>query len=200
MTYPVFPSLPGQGWSVLKQPTFSTLLVTQNSGRETRFGLSARTQYEFEVLFDGLDSSGLFPGLTTSSLQTFLAFFMTCQGQLQPFLYQDPTDYSVTAQTFGTGDGTTRTFTLGRTIGSNYAAVSYINTITSLTVAGTPTSSYTISYPNSITFTTAPAASATLAWTGTYSFLCRFLIDKLDLTCVASSLWQCKSVKFRQIR
>ena len=46
-----------------------------------------------------------------------MGLFLQCQGQFGTFLYTDPTDDSVTAQTFATGDGATTTFTFARTLG-----------------------------------------------------------------------------------
>ena len=42
-----------------------------------------------------------------------MGFFLTTQGQLNTFLYVDPTDNSVGGQVIGIGDGSTVTFTLG---------------------------------------------------------------------------------------
>ena len=110
MSPPLFPALPGQGWSVHKKPTFSTRVASHTSGREVRASLFARALYEFELTFDGLDSSGGFPGLQSQSLQTLMGFFLTAQGQLNSFLYADPSDSAVTAQNIGTGNGSTTVF------------------------------------------------------------------------------------------
>ncbi len=124
-TPPIFPVLPGQGWSVHKKPSFSTRVATHPSGREVRAGLYAHALYEFELTFTGLDSSGAFSGLQTQSLQTLMGFFLTAQGQLNSFLYLDPIDNTATNQGFGVGDGTTTTFSLGRALGGYYEPVSY---------------------------------------------------------------------------
>ena len=103
MTLPTFPTLPGQGWSVHKKPTFSTRVSAHSSGREIRVGLYAHALYEFELTFDGLDSSGGFPGLQSQSLQTLMGFFLSLGGQLNAFLYVDPTDNVVSGQAIATG-------------------------------------------------------------------------------------------------
>jgi uncharacterized protein (TIGR02217 family) len=197
---PTFPTLPGQGWSVHKKPVFSTRVASHVSGREVRAGLYAHALYEFELIYNGLDSSGAFPGLQSQSLQTLIGFFLTAQGQLNTFLYVDPSDGAVTGQVIGTGDGSTATFTLGRMIGGYYEPVSYATTIPSVTVSGVSTSGYTFVAPNTITFSTAPASGASIAWTGTYAFQCRFLDDQLDFEEFIAGAWQNKSVKFRSIR
>ena len=198
-TPPTFPTLPGQGWSVHKKPVFSTRVASHASGREVRAGLYAHALYEFELTFNGLDSSGGFPGLQAQSLQTLMGFFLTAQGQLNSFLYTDPTDSAVNNQVIATGDGATTAFTLGRSIGGYYEPVSYATAITSVTVNGVATG-VTFSAPNVIAFASAPASGASIAWTGTYAFLCRFLEDSMDFEEIISGAWQNKSVKFRSIR
>lgn len=134
MSLPTFPSLPGQGWSVHKKPTFSTRVAPHSSGREVRVGLYAHALYEFEMTFNGLDSSGGFPGLQANSLQTLMGFFLSIGGQLNTFLYSDPSDNSAAMQGFGVGDGVTTTFTLGRAIGGYFEPVSYVIAPTAPTV------------------------------------------------------------------
>jgi hypothetical protein len=116
---PFFPTLSGQGWSVHKKPTFSNIVASHVSGREVRAALYQNPIWQFELTFDGLDgtASGAYGGLGASSLQGLMGLFLQCQGQFGSFLYYDPTDYSVAMQPFGTGDGTTTTFQLQRTLG-----------------------------------------------------------------------------------
>jgi hypothetical protein len=200
MSPPYFPTLPGQGWSVHKKPTFSTRVAPHVSGREVRVGLYAHALYEFELTFDGLDSSGAFPGLQMQSLQSLMGLFLTCQGQLNPFLYVDPTDNAATAQAIATGNGTTTTFTLNRSIGGYAEPVSYATAISSVTLNGVGTGAYTFTAPNTITFSTAPGAGVAIAWTGSFAFQCRFIDDQQDFENFMSGLWGNKSVKFRSIR
>ncbi|MCI4680171.1 DUF2460 domain-containing protein [Rhodoblastus acidophilus] len=199
-TPPTFPALPGQGWSVHKKPVFSTRVASHVSGREVRAGLYAHALYEFELTFNGLDSSGEFAGLQAQSLQILMGFFLTAQGRLNTFLYVDPTDSAATGQFIGTGDGSTTTFTLGRAIGGYFEPVSYVTAIFGVTVNGAPASNYSFTAPNTITFAGAPIAGQAVAWTGTYAFQCRFLDDQMDFEEITSGAWQNKSVKFRSIR
>ena len=138
--------------------------------------------------------------MQTQSLQTLMGFFLTAQGQLNSFLYADPTDSAVNGQVIATGDGSTTVFTLGRAIGGFYEPVSYATAISTVTVNGVSTSAYSFTAPNTITFTIAPASASPIAWTGTYAFQCRFLDDQLDFEEIISGLWQNKSVKFRSVR
>jgi uncharacterized protein (TIGR02217 family) len=200
MTLPTFPTFPGQGWSVHKKPTFSTRVSSHSSGREVRVGLYAHALYEFELTFDGLDSSGAFPGLQSQSLQALMGFFLSLGGQLNAFLYADPTDNVVNGQAIATGDGATTSFTLVRSIGGYAEPVSYAVAVSGVSVAGVSTSAWTLSAPNIITFTTAPANGAAIVANVSYAFQCRFLDDQMDFDNFMSGLWSNKSVKFRQVR
>ena len=92
MTLPLFPTLPGQGWSVVKTPTFSTRVASHSSGREVRSNLYAHALYEFELSFDALDSSGGNSALQPQSLQSLMGFWLSNGGQFATFLYVDPND------------------------------------------------------------------------------------------------------------
>ena len=118
-TPPMFPTLAGQGWSVHKKPTFASIVASHVSGREVRGALYANPIWNFELTFDGLDgaASAEYGGLGAQSLQSLMGLFLQCQGQFGAFLFYDPSDYAVAAQLFGTGDGTTTTFQLQRTLG-----------------------------------------------------------------------------------
>ena len=202
MTLPVFPTLPGQGWSVKKTPTFSTRVASHVSGREVRAANYAHGLYAFELTFDGLDSNGAHAGLTATSLQTLMGFYAAAQGQFATFLYTDPTDNTASSATFGVGDGSTTAFTLFRPLGaSGNEPVSYATAVNSVTLNGVTSGIlWTFTAPNTITFASAPAAGTTLAWSGTYAFQCRFTDDSVEFENFMSGLWAVKSLKFRQVR
>ncbi len=200
MTLATFPTLPGQGWSIKKTPCFSTRVASHSSGREVRSPLYAHALYAFELTFDALDSSGVNVGLQAQSLQSLMGFWMSCNGQLETFLYVDPTDNTATAQTIATGDGATTNFVLGRAIGGYYEPVSYVTTIASVTVADVATTAYTLTAPNIIVFAAAPANGAPISATFSYGFQCRFLNDDAEFENFMSGLWKIASLKFRQVR
>ncbi len=115
----MFPTLAGQSWSVHKKPTFASIVANHVSGREVRSPNYANPVWQFELTFDGLDgtASGQYGGIGANSLQSLMGLFLQCQGQFGSFLFYDPSDYSVSAQAFGTGDGATTAFQLQRTLG-----------------------------------------------------------------------------------
>jgi uncharacterized protein (TIGR02217 family) len=200
VTPPLFPSLSGQGWSVVKTPTFSTRVAGHSSGREVRSSLYAHTLYAFELTFDGLDSAGAYPALQAQSLQSLMGFWLSCGGQFGTFLYVDPTDCAAVNQAIAVGDGATTSFVLGRSIGGFYEPVSYVTSVSGVVVGGSATSAFSLSAPNVLTFASAPASGAQIAASFAYAFRCRFLDDQAEFENFMSGLWRAKGLKFRQVR
>ncbi len=152
--------------------------------------------------FDGLDSSsGSYPGLGASSLQSLLGFFLQCQGQFGTFLYTDPTDNIATNSGFATGDGVTTTFTFARFMGVFLEPVGWVLIVSNVYLNGVnQPSGWSLSNPNSLVFAAAPGAGVAISATFTYAFQCRFDADDLDFEQFMASLWTAKSVKFRSVR
>ena len=199
---PSFPTLAGLGWSVHKKPVFSTIVASHVSGREVRCALYAKPIWQFELTYDGLDSStSTYPGLGAQSLQTLMGFFLQRQGQLGVFLYTDPSDNSATNQTFATGDGARTTFTFARTLGGFLEPVGWVTSVSNVYLNGTnQTSGWSLSTPNSLVFTSPPGAGVLIAATFAYAFQCRFDADDLDFEEFMQNLWEAKSVKFKSLR
>jgi hypothetical protein len=202
-TPPSFPALPGQGWSVRKKPTFATIVASHVSGREVRDALYVNPIWEFELAFDGLDSSanGQYSGLGAESLQALMGLFLQCQGRLSSFLYADPTDNAVNGQNIAAGDGATTTFAFARTLGGFLEPVGWVTNVSQVTVGGVAQGSgWSLSPPNSLVFSTAPASGALIGWTGAYAFQCRFDDDTADFEQFMQNLWRLDSLKFRSVR
>ena len=199
---PYFPTLAGLGWSVHKKPTFSTIVASHVSGREVRDAHYANPIWQFELTYEGLDSSSnSYPGLGADSLQTLMGFFLQMQGQYGVFLYTDPTDNSATNQTFATGDGATATFTLARSLGGFLEPVGWVTSVSNVTLNGANQSSgWSASTPNSLVFNAPPGAGVLIGATFAYAFQCRFDGDDLDFEQFMQNLWTAKSVKFRSVR
>jgi hypothetical protein len=201
-TPPLFPSLPGQGWSVHKKPTFATIVASHVSGREVRDALYVNPIWQFELTFDGMDSSSSsYPGLGAESLQSLMGLFLQCQGQWGAFLYADPSDNVATAQTLATGDGSTTSFTFARTLGGFLEPVGWVTSVSQVAVGGAAQSSgWSLVAPNSLVFATAPANGALIAASFSYAFRCRFDDDAQDFEQFMQNLWTLQSLKFRSVR
>ena len=199
---PSFPVLAGQGWSVHKRPLFSTIVASHPSGREVRDALYQNPIWQFELTFDELGSdSSSYPGVGAQSLQSLMGLYLQCLGQYGTFLYTDPTDSAVNNQTFATGDGATTSFTFARSLGGFLEPVGWVTSVSQVTVGGAaqPTG-WSLSTPNSLAFTSAPAAGALIGASFSYAFQCRFDADSTDFEQFMQNLWRVASLKFRSVR
>lgn len=199
---PSFPTLAGLGWSVHKSPKFSTIVASHVSGREVRDALYENPIWDFELTFDGLDSSsGTYPGLGANSLQSLMGLFLQMQGQYGTFLYADPTDSAVVNGGIATGDGATTTFTFARTMGAFLEPVGWVTGVSNVYLNGVnQASGWSLSTPNSLVFASAPGSGVAVTATFTYAFQCRFDDDTEDFEQFMTSLWTVKSLKFRSVR
>jgi hypothetical protein len=80
------------------------------------------------------------------------------------------------------------------------AAAAFFPTITPGPYATFAGPNWTIAEPNTISFASAPAPSATIAWDGTYAFNCRFTDDQEDFEQIMKGLWQIQSLRFRSVK
>jgi hypothetical protein len=195
MALPVFPSLPGLTFPVKRSANWSTVKQDALSGKRTRYPLWTYPTYTWEVSFDVLRTTAAF-----LEWQTLEGFIKSVQGPAQLFAYLDANDSVATAQSFGVGDGTTTTFQLVRSLGGFaepvFLPVLSAGLVTQVTVAGTPTTAYTVSTYGAIVFSSAPTLGAALAWTGTFRFGCRFDDDATGFSNFMSGLFELKSLKF----
>ena len=111
-----------------------------------------------------------------------MGLFLQCQGQYGTFLYTDPTDSSASSSTtFATGDGATTAFTLSRYLGAFLEPVGWVTSLTQVVVGGSVLGSgWSLSTPNTLIFTSAPANGAAIGATFAYAFQCRFDADDQD--------------------
>ena len=115
MSYNVFPPLSGITWDIKKRPTWNTAKMLTAAGNEFRTGYRQNPLTEFDLSYSYLSP--------TDKL-TMEGFFNGQNGALTPFYFDlgvatnTPSDNSVTAFTFGIGDGTTTAFTLIKPAGT----------------------------------------------------------------------------------
>jgi len=193
---PVFPLLPGQSITLGKAPRWSTKVKRAASGRERRTALWPYPLWQFELSHEVVRHRP-----SNDELAALWSFFNTSQGQYQPWLFLDPSDYQqASPQVFATGDGSTATFQIGRTFTQAEPEPVYAPFGMTVFINGTATTAYTMAANGKITFSGPPAAGAVLTWTGCYYFGCRFLADDLTFEQLVSQLWSGKSVKFTSLR
>lgn len=199
MALDLFPTLTGQGFFTEKAPIWSTAIAEAASGRERRRKLWSYPRWRFKIGYEVLrDISG---GRDLTDLTTF---FNAHAGRYAEWGFLDPTDNAVTAQAFGIGDGTTRGFQLLRTVTG--ASLSFVEPVRgvygtpSIYVNGTPTGAWTVDDNGVLTFTSPPAASAVLSWTGQFLFHCRFDQDDLSPTQMMARLWSLSGLTFMTVK
>jgi uncharacterized protein (TIGR02217 family) len=199
---PTFPALPGQGWSVHKKPSWSTIVAPHVSGREVRFANYEYPLWEFEATFDGLGSDSVsYLSLGAQSLQSLMGLFLQCQGQFGTFLYMDPTDNAVTAQALATGDGSTEIFAFVRSLGGFTEPVGCVTSVSNIYLNGVAQASgWSLTTPNSLVFTSAPSSGVAITASFAFMFECRFDDDTLDFEEFIQNLWKLESLKFKSVR
>lgn len=114
----VYPTLPGLTFGQSKQPEWKTNIHKAVSGKEFRSAWMSAPLYTFRLQYEFLRDAA-----AIAELQQLVAFYNSVQGSFDSFLHSDPADNSVTAQQFGTGNGTQTAFQLVRSYGGNTEAV-----------------------------------------------------------------------------
>lgn len=191
MTLPVFPSLAGLGWPVKRAVLWDTVKHDALSGKRTRYPNWTYPLYKYDLPLNVLRS-----GSAYLEWQQLEGFINSVQGAAQLWAFSDPNDSSVTAQGFGIGDGTSTAFQLVRALGNFTQPVFLVNGTPTITINGTPTVAFSLSAYGVVTFNSAPAAAAALAWSGSYYWPCRFDDDATDIENFMSQLLRSKSLKF----
>lgn len=186
----VFPTLPGLGWDVKKTPVFKTLVQESQSGRECRLALMSYPIWEFELSFSVLrGDSGL------AEMQQLAGFFIKQKGQFGAWFYADPDDFTVNNHAIGVGNGTNAQFQLTRSMGGMVEPVMYPNNIVMLV------NGYPVAHINEtlgvVTLSSPPASGASVAWSGSFYYRCRFKEDSAQFNQFAYKLWELQSLSFR---
>lgn len=198
MTVATFPTFPGLTFPIRRTPIWRTVRQDSVGGQSPRFAQWSYPRWRYEVPLEVLRTHGSY-----TEMQSLIGFVNGLAGAAGTFTYADPYDGTVTAQNFGTGDGSDTTFQLVRTLGSFtepvYAPTGtpsiYVNA-----VLKTVTTDYTIGSTGIVTFTSAPAAAAALTWTGAFSWLCQLDEDETELQQDDSYRWSVGSLKFTTIK
>lgn len=172
MSNAVFPTnLTGLGWDFVKIPRWSTIVQWSVTRRRTAVGLMQYPVYDYSVVFDVLRTTAAY-----LEYQTMLGFFNARQGAYDTFLIDDPDDDLVTAQAIGTGDGSTLTFQMVRTLGS------FVQPVYDVKNSPTPliylngvlqSSFYSITSAGVLTFTGGHAPGNGVAITATFGYYWR---------------------------
>ena len=197
----VWPLTAGQNFIKKRTFSWSTGVQTSVSGRELRNGNYSAPFHAWEVSLEFLRKK-----TSINEWAQIVAFVMAQQGQFIAWYYFDPTDNAVSNQYFGTGDGTSTAFQLERTVQASSTSAAFTEPVYALNgtplvyVNGTATTAFSVNSYGVLIFTTAPAASAVLTWTGSFLFVCRFTSDDLDLAQDYSKIWSSQSITWKSLK
>lgn len=205
MTEAVFPTLPGLAWSVFKKPSFAVRKQTAISGRELRLLDQTKPIWEWTLTYsflrdrnDTRGAGGLGDGY--DELRTLCGFWLQRNGSFQSFLYDDPTDNSVTNQLLGVGTGSATVFQLLRSFGGFTEDITAPNVVAAIRDNGLTVApaNYTVNTATGlVTFTAAPLAGHVIAADFTYRHRVRFSEDEAEFENFMFQLWSMRQLKFR---
>ena len=185
-----------------KTPNFNTVKQKVAASRgNAAVSLKPYPTWDFEFDLDHITGN---EAAASSVLAEFFGTFMATAGGAALFLFTDPQDNTVATSSSGmlnvtpgaaspmglTGDGTSTQFQLARQIGGvAWDIIQNLNGGITVKVNGSVVTNYSVSNTGVITFTpvgsppvAAPPNGATLTWTGSFYFLCRFDEDIVDAT------------------
>jgi uncharacterized protein (TIGR02217 family) len=217
MSNSIFPKLRGRGWSVKETPQLSTRLAKHVSGRTVAVSLYKYPLYLFEIKCNGLTSASdpAFSNLGAQSLQAIEGFFLARAGGFDTFLFRkaDATlnisDSWVEGQQLGVGNGSNTVFTFLREVPLFAPQPPFIEPVGQVEPNGLnvylngtlqSASSYTLTWPNQVTFNSAPGAGVIVSADYAFYFVCRFAEDTLEFENFAKLLWKLGSVKLQTVK
>lgn len=206
MAPPVFPSLAGLTLPVKRAPIWGTISQVSIGGVVVTQQPQTYPRYRWT-----LDHAFLRQASAFGELQSLMGFYNRCGGAAQTFLYDDPQDIAVSStspQTIGIGDGVTNLFQLTRSRGNFIEPVFSPTVISSLTVAGVPPGAgYSQTATGGISINSgAPAVGSSVAWWGTYRWVCRFDEDSYDFNQFTAKadgqgpLWEQRGLSFTSVK
>jgi uncharacterized protein (TIGR02217 family) len=214
MSYPTLTLPISMASGLQKSPNFNTLMKP-NAAARGNYSVALKPYPTWDFTFDSPPVQGN-EADASSVAATFLGTYMACQGHAGLFLFTDPQDSTVNTTTgvmlnvtsgaaspMGQkGDGSSTQFQLARLIGgTGVDLLQNINGSIDVYVNGVQTTAFSLSSTGVVTFTSAPASNATIEWSGSFYFLCRFAKDSLDAIRSFTSnngtdLWKYRSIEF----
>jgi uncharacterized protein (TIGR02217 family) len=196
MSNAIFPVLRGvKKGGRTKTPIFKTGIKTTTSDRELRTSYTAYPRWQYALPFEYLRSSQ-----QHLEWQTLVGFFLARGGDFDSWLYDDPDDNTVAAQTFAVGDGVTTQFRLVRALGGYVEPIAAVDGVAAFTADGVPVAPAVDAMAGKVTFAAAPAAGVVLAWSGKFYFRCRFLQGRMEFTRFLKNFWSANKVEFISIK
>lgn len=212
---PIYPDVPGLTYNQKWSPKFFNMPTsTTATGADIDLALSQWPLHDFELTYSFLRDFVVDEnGWGGTEFQTLMGFFLMSGGSTGRFLYRNTSDYKVSQQSVGTGDGATTTFLLQRTFGTaTYNAtepVGAVNTNETFNVWRNGNviispSSYTlntsVALGQTITFATAPNSGALISCDMSYYYCVKFPADTNTFEKFMNKLWLLNKVVLHSCR
>ena len=205
--FPLLAAIPGQAIEVTRTAVWEgSEVVRAVSGKRTSISYWSNPIWEWTLKYNVL-RAGTFQKTAFTEYQALVGFFNLRHGPYDSFLFDDTDDDTVTAQSIGTGDGSTTTFQLVRTMGSFVEPILAPHTITAVYGNGSPYSggAYSVSSwgsatPGIVTFGSAPLNAVALTATFSYYWPVEFLDQTLSFNRFMTGLWSQDGVKLRSLK
>ena len=194
----IFPTLPGLKWGVTKTPIWSTQVQKSTSGRELRAGYYSYPLWKFSLSFEVLrNKRGL------AELEKLAGFFNARRGSLESFLYEDPTDNTVTDQLIGMATNGQTQFQLLRSFGGFIEPVMAVKGNPVVKVNGVTKmngTDYAVTDKGVVVFQSAVPTGQKVTWSGGFYFRVRFLQDSADFENFIGHLWAAKKIEMQSVK
>lgn len=191
MSNAVFPVLPGLSWGRTLTPVWKTDVKESVSGMEFRWSAMAYPRYRVGLKYEVLRADS-----AAAELQALVGFFNARRGAWDDFLWLDEADYVAADEAIGTGNGTNKAFPVFRRRGGfaepvlNFVAPPVVKVGGVVKVLGTD---YTLA-GGIVTFASAPANGAAVAWSGQFYKRVRFERDETEFEEFLRDLWSARRV------
>lgn len=204
----VYPDLPGLAWPITKTPQMKTLTQVSANGKEKSAALWTYPKWNFRLSYNYLRDNET----RNSVFKTILGFFLQRHGSHDDFLFLDKSDFLVTDQLIGVGNGTMKTYQLVRTIGGFSEPVygvdlreAYNFMSPAFAVKDRPAvffngvlqeNGFTLSQDGVLVFAAAPPSGTVITATFLFYYRVRFKNDMMDFEQFSSQLWSANTVEF----
>lgn len=196
----IFPELMGLTMEITMTPSFSTGVSTSSNGKETRTAYQDYPKWDFNMSYEWLPNRKR----GKRDLETIIGFWLERQGSFESFLLDVPETPIEEMILLGTGDGTTTTFPLLRTVGTFVEPAGGVEDklkvqlfLDNVPVAFTAFNM--AANDRDVVFTAAPAVSKQIRAVYTPLYRVRFTEDSAEFSRFSTLLWELQEISFRSV-
>jgi hypothetical protein len=216
LTYPIYPTLPGLGYSVFWKPEFANAPTAYAANKaEIDLALAETPVHEFTLTYDFLrDETAYLLSPISNEFKRLFGFFLRLGANAGRFVFENPDDNATTQQEYvGETDGVevrygpiVRTFGVDDDVGVE--PVGYVNLTQPVHVyldgveADPGTYEIDRTYPlnQKVHFFLAPSAGQDITIECSYYYYCKFAEDNQSFEKFMQRLWMVKQVTIRSNR